>query len=116
MAVIFVASATPGSQLPKFGAWDALVKKGGHVLGYGLLAVAYVHALNHGRSIPRAKFIVAVCLAALYAATDEFHQRFTPGRTSSLRDVGIDVAGACIGLALWRLIRMRLWNPHKDAG
>ena len=112
MVLIFIASATPGSELPRFGFWDIFVKKGGHMLGYALLTAAYFHALNNGRSITRFQLIVAVCLAILYAATDEWHQSFTPGRTSSIRDVCIDAVGGFIGLALWCLIRNRL-SRHK---
>ena len=48
MAVIFVFSSIPSDELPNFGLWDLLVKKGGHVLGYGLLALAYLFALLPG--------------------------------------------------------------------
>ncbi len=34
MAVIFTASSFPSRDLPSFGLWDRLVKKGGHMLGY----------------------------------------------------------------------------------
>ena len=105
MVIIFIASATPGSDLPKFGVWDFFAKKGGHMLGYALLASAFFHGLNKGGRIKKSQFIAAVCLATLYALTDEFHQRFTPGRSPSLRDVGIDTFGAAIGLTLWNWIR-----------
>jgi hypothetical protein len=111
MAIIYRASATPGSDLPTFGAWDFLVKKGGHMLGYALLASAYFHALNKGKRMTKSQFIQAVCLASIYAASDEFHQRFTPGRTASIDDVCIDTIGATIGLALWCWIR----KLHKSA-
>ncbi len=100
MAVIFAASATPGEDLPDAGAWDTLLKKGGHLLGYALLGAAYLRGLA-GRRRPSGRDVrAAVLLAALYAASDEFHQRSTPGRTPALSDVGIDVAGAATGAAL----------------
>ena len=97
MAIIFAASATPGPDLPSFGFWDVAAKKGGHLCGYALLAAAFLHALAYCREISRAQFMAAVCLAVLYSASDEWHQSFTPGRTPSLYDVGIDTAGALIG-------------------
>ena len=46
----------------------------------------------------------AMCLlVAAYAATDEFHQAFVPGRHADPWDWVVDVAGA--GLALWLLHR-----------
>jgi VanZ family protein len=115
MVLIFIASATPGSELPKFGVWDVFVKKGGHMVGYALLAAAYFHALSSGRHVTRFQFIVAMCLATLYAVSDEFHQRFTPGRTASPWDVCIDAVGGFIGLTVWFLIRTRLARWHKTA-
>ncbi len=38
----------------------------------------------------------------LLAAIDEIHQFLVPGRTGSVGDVGIDVLGAWLGLAVWR--------------
>ncbi len=38
--------------------------------------------------------VAALWLAALYAATDEFHQTFVPSREGCLRDVAIDSSGA----------------------
>jgi len=81
------------------------------MLGYALLASAYFHALNHGKRMRMSQFILAVCLASIYAASDEFHQRFTPGRTASIDDVCIDTIGAAVGLALWCWIR----KLHKPA-
>lgn len=36
----------------------------------------------------------------LYAATDEYHQAFVPGRGASPWDVGIDSLGALVGMAV----------------
>ena len=51
MAVIFAFSSTPSNKLPNFNWADLIVKKGGHALGYGLLALPYLHGLkgnDHG--------------------------------------------------------------------
>ena len=111
MAIIFIASATPGSDIPGFGNWDEFFKKGGHMLGYALLATAFYHALNSSKRSIKQKLILVLCIVALYAASDEFHQRFTPGRTASFRDVGIDVAGGLIGIAVMRFVRRRISKP-----
>ncbi|MNL79991.1 VanZ like family protein [compost metagenome] len=45
--------------------------------------------------------------ATAYAATDEWHQAFVPGRGPALTDVGIDSLGAATALlAAW--LRRRL--------
>jgi VanZ family protein len=106
MALIFIASSQTKAQLPQFGAWDLLVKKSGHVLGYALLAVAYLHALANGRPVTARWLLLAVGCACLYAVTDEFHQRFVSGRTASPVDVLIDTGGSSLGVALRALIRI----------
>ena len=52
--------------------------------------------------------LLAFTVAALYAASDEFHQSFVPHREARFGDVLIDSAGAAIGLlGLWLLGRWR---------
>lgn len=96
MAVIFLFSSQPSKNLPDFGLIDRLVKKGGHMLGYGLLALSYWN----GFGFERKKRPLAWLLAVLYATTDEFHQSFVSGRNPSVWDVLIfDNLGAL--LSLW---------------
>ena len=102
MSVIFFFSAQPGSRLPDFDWADRLVKKGGHALGYAILAGLYWRGLEFRG--PRRW--IAWVLAILYALTDEFHQSFVAGRHPTLWDVWIfDNAGALI--SLWALTRFR---------
>lgn len=49
------------------------------------------------RTLRKAALVAWGC-AALYAATDEFHQLFVPGRAGLFTDVLIDATGAAIGL------------------
>jgi len=105
MALIFTASGTPGSDLPQFGFLDVLVKKGGHALGYALLGISYLRGLAYGRNASPRQLLLAATLATLYAATDEYHQRFTPGRTPSVEDVLTDSIGAIAGVGLWPFVR-----------
>jgi VanZ family protein len=108
MALIFTASGTAGSDLPKFGIWDFFVKKGGHLIGYALLGASYAHGLVSHKGMKRSVLLAAIVLAGLYAVTDEFHQSFTPGRTPSAVDVGIDTIGAALGVGIWTWIRSLL--------
>ncbi len=100
MALIFFASGTPGTDLPTFGFMDLFVKKGGHMLGYGLLAAAYLRGLTGTAKAGRRTVLLAIIMAAIYAATDEFHQSFIPGRSPSAGDVGVDTIGAIVGAPL----------------
>ena len=45
MVVIFGFSSIPSKEMPSFGLWDLVVKKGAHMLVYGLLALAYWYGI-----------------------------------------------------------------------
>lgn len=96
MGAIYAFSATPSSSLPSFDWADFIIKKGAHMLGYGLLALAYLYAFR----LDSAKLKFAWVLAALYAISDEYHQTFVFGRNGTWIDVLIDGAGAAIAL-MW---------------
>jgi VanZ family protein len=53
---------------------------------------------------------LALLVAALYAASDEFHQTFVPTRDGCVRDVFIDSCGAAAGLLLLWLLGK--WRKH----
>jgi VanZ family protein len=101
MAIIFTASSIPGDSLPNVGAFDFSLKKGAHACGYALLAMAYLRGLTRGGKPTSGTFALAIVMAVFYAASDEFHQLFTPGRSASPVDVMIDAAGAGIGILFW---------------
>lgn len=104
--LIFLASSLPSDKIPNAGRWDFSVKKGGHMLGYALLAISLVRA--QGRW-DKKSLALAVLGCVLYALSDEFHQSFVRGRSSTLFDVGIDTIGASLGLAL----RIGLWGLYS---
>jgi VanZ family protein len=106
MVTIFLFSATPGDDLPSFGLVDLLVKKGGHMLGYFVLALASLRGFSNRRHA----FWLAFGLALANALTDELHQSFIPGRHPALTDVAIDSLGAALGLLLAACsARLRGW-------
>ena len=45
-------------------------------------------------------FIIPLIFGVLYAASDEIHQRFVPGRSCELRDVLIDTCGVLLGVTI----------------
>lgn len=101
MALIFTASSFPSQDLPNFGLWDRLVKKGGHMLGYALLTMAYARGLAAGARPTRRQLLAAIALAGLYGITDESHQLFVAGRGAAATDVLIDTVGASLGAGIW---------------
>ena len=76
------------------------VRKAAHMTEYailGLLSFAFYRGILKKE---KRQFLVALLTAAVYAATDEFHQYFIPGRSAEVMDVCIDTLGASIGLAI----------------
>ena len=105
MVLIFIASGTPGDEVPDFGTIDLIVKKGGHTTGYALLAIACFFALYGDFKNVTRSAVLSLCISIVYAASDEFHQSFTPDRFPSVIDVGIDTAGAIIGIGIAVFVR-----------
>ncbi len=85
-----------------FGLLEFGFRKLGHLTEYSIFAIFLYHAMGDGhRSAwnPR-KALACILLAALYSLTDEFHQRFVPGRGPSIVDCGIDAIGATLGMGI----------------
>lgn len=92
MAVIFAASSIPNLQrLPA-----DISDKTGHFSGYGLLGAFAVRALSGASwaGVTPGVAVRAVAWCAFYGMTDEWHQRFVPGRTAAVDDWVADVLGA----------------------
>jgi VanZ family protein len=96
--VIFAFSSVPdlGTGL---GGWDLLLRKLAHTAEYALLGLLLARAAGSGG--------VAFALGVLYAASDELHQSFVPGRAGSPLDVLIDAVGVALGVLAWRIAQRR---------
>jgi VanZ family protein len=106
MIVIFSFSSQSGDNLPNFLSWDYVIKKMGHAIGYGVLALSYFHFLKYDKK----KYWLAWLLALIFSATDEFHQSFVAGRHASAFDVLVfdNLGAAC---ALW--LYFIYWGRHE---
>jgi VanZ family protein len=81
---------------------DSALRKSAHLFEYGMFSLLLYASLPNEDS-PRSRLrraLWCVLIAAAYSLTDEFHQVFVPGRHASLRDCGVDVAGAGIAAAI----------------
>jgi VanZ family protein len=104
----FLLSFLPGDMARSiYEVTHFLFRKGGHFVGYGILALLFFRALRAASarcSLPLAAW--AVVLTAAVASLDEFHQTFLPSRTGSVRDVALDTCGA---LCLLTIRLLHLW-------
>ena len=101
-AVIFTFSSIP-SLSTGLGTWDTILRKAAHMAEYAILGALLLRALG------RAELAVAAGVA--YAATDELHQHFVPGRHAAFRDVAIDAAGVLAGVVL--LVQSKQWSARR---
>ncbi len=100
MAVIFAVSSL--SRLPTLPLHPS--DKTLHGLAFGGLGLIVTWAASRGqwsRIGPRT-ILIAVLVCAAYGWTDEFHQRFVPGRQYDLWDLAADTAGGlAAAMAAW---------------
>lgn len=94
--------------------WDFPIRKLAHMTEFGILVVLIFLAIRYYRQIDsrRKHFLFSWLGAVAYALTDEFHQRFVPGRSGNLFDVCVDATGAllalcCVYAGLCILIKIR---------
>jgi VanZ family protein len=81
--------------------WDYPIRKAAHMTEYAVLGIFLLGALAGKQSVRhKVTAVRAFAVAVLYAASDEFHQYFVPGRACRIYDVGFDSAGALIGILI----------------
>jgi VanZ family protein len=103
MAVIFAFSAQHGGG--HLAPAEIVLRKLAHVTEYLVLAALLLRALRRGgvaAAVP-----VAIIAALAYAASDEWHQSFVPGRTATPRDVAIDGIGVALAVVAATRTRLR---------
>jgi VanZ family protein len=108
----------PGVSAETIARVQFFVRKVGHLTEYAILAILIWRAFRRGSSWHLKMsilFVLALFGCAILAATDEFHQSFVPSRTSSPRDVMIDILGALIGLTICIAVARRKVLKEKRA-
>jgi VanZ family protein len=79
-----------------------VVRKTAHFVEYAILGFLTWRAVHFDRAFGSSTvrrqcwFVVMFCM--FYASTDEFHQKFVPGREPAVQDVLLDTCGASFGL------------------
>jgi len=101
----------PGVSPENLALFHFLVRKGGHLTEYAILAglAARAFRTSSQETLRRHWFGAAWIVVIVYALSDEFHQSFVPSRGASIYDSMIDSVGGLMGLVivLWRGRRTR---------
>lgn len=108
-------NSTNENQQEKITEINAIFRKCMHGLVFFALSIIILAMLKTFGIKGKKVYIIAVLGAFLYACTDEFHQSFVSGRTSSFTDVLIDTAGATIGVGIWILFEKVLKVINKQS-
>jgi VanZ family protein len=96
MALLFYLSSRPS---PDEVRWIPIIAKLKlvHIIEYGILYFLVRYAIIKTAAYDKLSvFAIALMITVLYGLTDEFHQIFVAGRTSSLLDVVADGVGGIL--------------------
>lgn len=97
--VLFIATSLPASNMPSVSYNDKLV----HFLAFSGLGFLLTLTFMLQEKYPELRgyaLLASVVIASLYAALDEFHQSFIPGRSAEFLDWIADFTGAVTGAVI----------------
>lgn len=102
--VIFFFSSLPGSSVP-----SAIPDYIPHFIEYAVFAGLVLAALwATKKELPAGNLSLwAIIITGLYAASDELHQAFIPGRTPDIKDWAVDVLAAAVVAVVVYFVRAR---------
>jgi len=112
-SLIFYLSSIPSLDTG-WGIGDLILRKGAHVFEFGVLTLLLLRAFRRTWTQLTAKktIVLSFLFAFFYAISDEYHQRFVPGRGPAMMDVLIDLFGILLALAL---IYKRMFSSKTNA-
>lgn len=103
VVAISTVSSIPHLPSPKIGTGKGEIRLDYliHFCEYGVLIFfSLLSFLDKNFNLSLKRYIVITIAAALFAAADEFHQKFIPGRTFNPKDIMSNLAGIFTGLMI----------------
>ncbi len=110
--LIFYLSSLPLS-IPFYGL--PFADKAEHIVEYSVLGLLLARALRGYGLVTRRAALFAVLACSAYGATDEYHQKYTPFRTSDPWDWVADTVGAAVGAGVWLGFRQATVSTGREA-
>lgn len=80
---------------------EFIFRKTAHLFVYAVLAVLVYGGLRYRKTRTITCIVAALVVVFIIASIDEYIQQFSPNRTSSIRDVGVDLLGGCCGMVIY---------------
>lgn len=91
---IFYLSSQTGTTLDSAGLGKEYLHVSGHFMMFFVLGCSLYFATKN--------ILLSILIGLALGCSDEFHQRYTPGRSVELKDVIVDTIGISIGtILLW---------------
>lgn len=92
----FLGLFFPAIKTASFDGFDYFIRKNAHFFAYLFLGILVYFAVTNSHW-PK-PFFTAMIICVMYAASDEWHQLFVPGRSGQISDVLLDSSGALLGI------------------
>lgn len=92
---------------------EGFIRKVAHMAEFGVLSVLLYIWIGQWEVGFLRRGATAFGATAVYAATDEIHQLFVPGRAGRFSDVCIDSAGALAGVIVFALLVKLVQHVHE---
>lgn len=81
-----------------------ILRKNAHFFAYLVLGILVINAVRKSGVFGFKGIILTLGICILYAASDEVHQAFVPGRGAMVKDVLIDSTGVIVGIGMYQMI------------
>lgn len=97
--VLLTATSLPGSDLPDLGVSDKLEHFSAYLIFSFMLCIVLMFQDKY-RLLKRRALPTTILFISVYAAFDELHQLFIPGRSCDIIDWSADFTSACLAVSV----------------
>lgn len=112
-AILNFFNVLEGKTIEQQSQIETIVRKLAHYFIYTIGGILiFLHMDSYKIHINK-KVLFSQIIGTSYAATDEFHQLFVPGRSGELRDVCLDSLGVITGIIITLIIQKMIKRGIK---
>ena len=111
--LLLTATSLPGKDMPNVGVSDKVE----HFTAYFIFSFMFTIVLiiqNKFKYLKVRAFSATLFLVGIYAALDELHQLFIPGRSCDILDWATDITSACIAVLVVFLLTRKSPAVNKS--
>ena len=112
-AILNFFNILEGKTLEQQSQIETIVRKLAHYSIYTIGGILILLHVNLYKISANKKVIISQLIGTLYAATDEVHQLFVPGRSGEIRDVCLDSLGVITGIIITLIIQKMIKRGVK---